>query len=83
MKKLDVQQTALQHLDELGETISYFYSIGVQRYSDNAITLQGEYTQGVFMAFKDIAELSLQQDSGYIEGRYQYKGITVRIVLTN
>ena len=78
-----VQQLALQHLTELGDTTSYFYAIGIHKYAGNAVTLQGDYTKGVFNAFKDVAELSLDQDSGYIEGAYQYKGITIRIILTH
>ena len=78
-----VQQLAIQHLTELGDTTSYFYAIGINRYSNNAITLQGDYTKGAFNAFRDVAELSLDQDSGYIEGAYQYKGITIRVILTH
>jgi hypothetical protein len=78
-----VQQLAIQHLTELGESTTYFYAIGIHRYASNAVTLQGDYTKGVFNAFKDVAELSLDKDSGYIEGAYEYKGITIRIILTN
>jgi len=83
MTPVNVQQLALEHLTEMGDTTWYFYAIGIHRYANNAVTLQGDYNKGVFNAFKDVAELSLDQDSGYVEGAYQYKGITVRIILTH
>ena len=82
MKTPTVQQLALQHLTELGDTTSFFYSIGIRRYAKDALSLQGDYTKAVFNALKDTASLSLNEDNGYIEGQYQYKGITVSIILT-
>lgn len=82
MESREVKKLAIEYLQELGTSTEYFYAINIRNFSGHALTLQGEVSRKALKYLSGLADLSVSEENGYIEGEFDYKGIKIAIVLT-
>ena len=82
MESTQVKKLAIEYLQELGTSTDYFYAINIRSFEGHALTLQGEVSKKALKYLSGLTDLSVSEENGYIEGEFDYKGITIAIVLT-